>query len=340
MFRHYQVRLPRNTTIRYNQVMQGVLEPHRHRFAGSGRYNSFGAFLREKFGCRVYKVIVDAGFTCPNRDGTVATGGCTYCNNDVFRPDAVNRRHPVPLQVSEGIEYLKRRYRAARFLVYFQPFSNTHAPLDRLVPLYESALSHPEVVGLAVGTRPDCMDEGKLSWFEDLARTQFVILEYGLESIHDRTLVRINRGHDFACWKDAVARTRNRGIGICAHVILGFPWESREEILAMAGAVSEAGIDFLKLHHLHVVRHTAMAREFEMKPFPLLEYDAYLDLVVDFLERLTPEIKLQRLFALAPESQLLGPHWGRTKAEMQRDIEHRLAQRNSWQGRLWGEGNG
>ena len=329
------VRLPRQTTIRYNQAMQQDLERNRIQFAGGGRYNAFGAYLKEKFGCRVHKVIVDAGFTCPNRDGTVAIGGCTYCNNNAFRPDAVNRLQPVTGQVSEGIEYLKRRYRATRFIVYFQPFSNTHAPLNRLVPLYESALNHPEVVGLAVGTRPDCVDEEKLAWFETLARTHLVILEYGLESIHDRTLLRINRGHDFACWKDTVARTRNRGIGICAHVILGFPWESREEILATAGAVSEARIDFLKLHHLHVIRHTAMAREFESKPFPLLEYEAYLDLVVDFLERLAPGIKLQRLFALAPESQLLGPHWGRTKAEMQRDIERRLVQRNSWQGRLW-----
>lgn len=305
-------------------------------FSGGSRYNSFGRFLKEKFGCRVHKVIVDAGFTCPNRDGFVAQGGCTYCSNDSFRPELVRRLEPVGEQVRTGIDYIKRRYRARKFIVYFQPFSNTYAPLDRLVPLYESALHQPGIVGISVGTRPDCIDDAKLAWFEELARSHFVTLEYGLESIHDRTLARVNRGHDYACWKEAVARTRSRGIGICAHIILGFPWETRKEMLAMAGAVSEAGIDFLKIHHLHVVRHTAMGREYEQTPFPLLGYEEYLELVVDFLERLRPEIRLQRLFGLAPEDQLLGPKWGKTKAEIQYGIESQLARRKSWQGRLWG----
>jgi radical SAM protein (TIGR01212 family) len=304
-------------------------------FSGGSRYNSFGGYLKEKFGCRVYKVIVDAGFTCPNRDGTAAVGGCTYCNNDAFRPQAVERLKPVPEQVRLGIQYLKRRYRARRFIVYFQPFTNTHAPLERLVPLYESALDHPDVIGLAVGTRPDCVDGLKIAWFENLARSRFVSLEYGLESIYDHTLSRINRGHDFACWLDAVRRTRNRGIAICAHLILGFPWETREQMLAAAGAVSQAGIDYLKLHHLHVVRGTAMGREYQNKPFRLLEFGEYVDLVVDFLERLDPEIKLQRLFGLAPEEQLLGPRWGKSKAEMQYSIERRLAERNTFQGHLF-----
>ncbi len=304
-------------------------------FTGGKRYNSYGSFLRERFGCRVYKVIVDAGFTCPNRDGTVATGGCTYCSNDAFRPGSVSRLQTVPDQVNRGIEYLRRRYGAGKFIVYFQPFTNTYAPLERLVPLYESSLQHPDVVGLAVGTRPDCIDEEKLAWFAGLARSRFVSLELGLESVQDRTLARVNRGHDYACWREAVERARGRGVGICAHIILGFPWETREEMLAMAPAVSEAGIDFLKLHHLHVVRHTAMGNEYRREPFPLLDYETYLALVVDFLERLHPAIKLQRLFGLAPENQLIGPLWGRAKAEIQRDIEARLASRNTWQGRLW-----
>jgi len=305
-------------------------------FPGGNRYNSFGAMLREKFGCRVYKVIVDAGFTCPNRDGTVAVGGCTYCNNDAFRPQAVDRLKPIPEQVGEGIRYLRRRYRARRFIVYFQPFSNTYAPLERLIPLYESALDHPDVIGLAVGTRADCVDDAKIAWFESLARSRFVSLEYGLESIYDETLRRINRGHDYACWLDAVGRTRNRGIGICAHLILGFPWETRAQILATADAVSKAGIDYLKLHHLHIVRNTIMGREFQKEPFLLLGFDEYVDLVVEFLERLRPEVALQRLFGLAPEAQLLGPRWGKSKAEMQYAIERRLADRNTYQGRLYG----
>jgi radical SAM protein (TIGR01212 family) len=315
--------------------MRAVSEALSGQFPGGKRYNSFGSYLKEKFGCRVYKVIADAGFTCPNRDGTVAVGGCTYCNNDAFRPQAVERLKPVSDQVRLGIQYLKRRYAARRFIVYFQPYTNTYAPLERLVPLYESALDHPDVIGLAVGTRADCIDDLKLAWFENLARSRFVSLEYGLESIYDPTLTRINRGHDFACWLGAVAKTHNRGIAICAHLILGFPWESREQMLAEADAVSQAGIDYLKLHHLHVVRGTAMGREFQNRPFRLLEFGEYVELVVDFLERLDPGIKLQRLFGLAPEEQLLGPLWGKSKAEMQYGIERRLAERGTFQGRLF-----
>jgi radical SAM protein (TIGR01212 family) len=318
-----------------NEAVRPTIVPGDGPFARGGRYNAYGPFLREKFGCRVYKVIVDGGFTCPNRDGTVAVGGCTYCNNDSFRPEAVNRLKPIREQVENGIDYLRRRYRARKFIVYFQPFTNTYAPVERLVPMYESALDHPEVVGLSVGTRPDCVDDAKLAWFEELSRRYFVTLEYGLESIYDRTLARINRGHDYRCWLDAVARTRNRGIYLCTHLILGFPWERREEILAMAPVISALGIDFLKLHHLHIVRHTALGREYQSQPFPVLGYREYLDLVVEFLEALNPAMRLERLFGLAPEDQLLAPHWGKTKAEIQYDIEKTLAARETYQGRLY-----
>jgi len=232
---------------------------------------------------------------------------------------------------------LRRRYRAEKFIVYFQPFTNTYAPLETLVPLYESSLHHPDVVGLAVGTRSDCIDEEKVAWFERLAHRYFVTLEYGLESIHDRTLVRINRGHDFRCWLNALQLTRGRGIAICTHLILGFPWETRDEMLAMAEAVSDVGLDFLKLHHLHIVRHTALGREYERQAFSLPGYQDYLDLVVDFIERLDPHIRIERLFGLAPEDQLLGPHWGKTKSEIQYGIEQALVKRNTYQGRMRGE---
>lgn len=321
--------------MRYNSEMpDDAPVPGHGPFAGGNRYYSYGACLKQRFGCRVYKVIVDAGFTCPNRDGTVAVGGCTYCNNESFRPEAVRRLLPIREQVRQGIEYLRRRYRSRKFVVYFQPFSNTYAPIERLVPMYEEALAHPEVVGLAVGTRPDCIDEEKLAWFENLAKSRFVTLEYGLESIYDATLVRINRGHDFSCWTEAVARTRGRGIDVCTHVILGFPWESRDEILAMPGVVSKAGIDSIKLHHLHVVSHTALAREYRRQPFRVLDYPEYLELVIDFLELLSPGIRVERLFGLAPEEDLIAPKWGKTKAEIQYDIECRLASRGTWQGRL------
>jgi radical SAM protein (TIGR01212 family) len=298
------------------------------------RYNAYGPFLKQKFGCRVYKVSVDAGFTCPNRDGTAGLGGCTYCNNDSFRPATAAGPKPLSEQIKEGTDYLKRRYGAGKFIVYFQPFTNTHAPLQALVPLYETAVAQPGVVGISLGTRPDCVDDEKLAWLQQLARDYFVTLEYGLESTHDRTLMRINRGHNFQSWTDAVNRTRNRGIWLCAHIILGFPWETREEMLSAAPALSDKGLNFLKLHHLHVVRGSAMAEEYRKNPFPLFGLEEYADLVVDFLERLSPAIVIERLFGFAPPDQLIGPLWGKSKAEIRRCIEQRLAERDTYQGRL------
>lgn len=296
------------------------------------RYNAYGQFLKNRFGCRVYKVSVDAGFSCPNRDGTVSTGGCTYCNNDSFSPRTANRFKSVSEQVREGIAYYRSRAKADRFIVYFQPFSNTHAPLDQLRPLYEEALNSPDVVGISVGTRPDCIDEEKIEWFESAAARHFITLEYGLQSVNDATLARINRGHDFRCWADAMRRTRGRGIWLGAHLILGFPWESREDILRAADILSESGLHFLKLHHLHVVRNTVMGEEYEARPFPLPALDEYSDLVIDFLERLSPHIIIERLFGTAPRDQLIAPIWGKSKAEIQRYIEQRLVQRKAFQG--------
>jgi uncharacterized protein len=298
------------------------------------RYNTYGRFLKERFGCRVYKVSVDGGFSCPNRDGTIAIGGCTYCNNDSFRPKSATRLKPVSEQVEEGIDFLRRRYGAEKFIVYFQPFTNTHAPLSALVPLYEAALHHPDVVGLSLGTRPDCIDEEKIVWLEKLARTHFVTLEYGLQSIYDSTLERINRGHNFQCWLDAMSCTRDRGIWLCTHLILGFPWESREEMLHAADVLSCKGLNFLKLHHLHVVRGTAMESEYRANPFRLPGLEEYADLVVDFVERLSPQIYMERLFGTAPADQLIGPIWGKSKAEIQRHIDQRFIERETYQGRM------
>ena len=296
-------------------------------------YNSYGRFLKQKFGCRVYKVSVDGGFSCPNRDGTVAVGGCTYCSNDSFRAKSANRLKSVSDQVKEGIEFLREHTGSGKYIAYFQPFTNTHAPLEKLIPLYESAIDHPEVVGLSLGTRPDCMDDEKIAWLEKLARTHFVTVEYGLQSIQDATLARINRGHDFQCWVDAMRRTRDRGIWLCTHLILGFPWETREEMLRAADVFSEQGVNILKLHHLHVVRNTAMEREYQANPFPLLRLEEYAELVVDFLERLNPDIMIERFFGTAPRDQLIAPIWGKSKAEIRGYIERRLIARNTWQGK-------
>jgi radical SAM protein (TIGR01212 family) len=297
------------------------------------RYNPYGRFLRDKFGCRVYKVSVDGGFTCPNRDGTVARGGCTYCNNESFRPRNASRLKSVSEQVKTGIEFLRERRGAEKFVIYFQPFTNTHAPIEKLIPLYETALDHPDVVGISLGTRPDCIDEGKIAWLEKLSNTHFVTLELGLQSVHDTTLARINRGHSFECWLDAMRRTRNRGIWLCTHLILGFPWESREEMLQAADVISDQGLNILKLHHLHVVRDTALENEYRSQPFPLLGLDEYAELVVDFLERLSPAIFIERLFGTAPRDQLIGPVWGKSKAEIRSYIERKLAYRGTYQGR-------
>ena len=297
-------------------------------------YNSYGRFLRQKFGCRVYKVSVDGGFTCPNRDGTVAVGGCTYCNNESFRPASASRPKSVATQVKEGIEYLRKRYAAEKFIAYFQPYTNTHAPLEVLIPLYEAALDHPDVVGLSLGTRPDCVDEFKLDWLENLASKCFVTVEYGLQSIYDATLARIHRGHDFRCWADAMDRTRDRGIWLGTHLILGFPWETRDEMLRAADVLSGRGLNFLKLHHMQVVRNTGLAREYQEKPFRLLELGEYADLVVDFVGRMDPGIHIERLFGAAPEQLLIGPAWGKSTAETRHIIERKFAERGVRQGSL------
>jgi len=285
---------------------------------------SYGRFLRDKFGCRVYKVSIDAGFNCPNRDGSLSTAGCAYCNGDSFRPKTSDSLKPIEQQIKEGTDYLRLRYGAEKFIAYFQSATNTYAPLEVLAPLYEAAVAQPDVVGLAIGTRPDCIDKEKLAWLQRLAEKYFVTIEYGLQSASDETLRRINRGHDVASWRNAVAMTRGRGIYIGTHLILGFPWESREEALSGARVVSEEGIDFLKLHHLHIVHGSTLAEEYLKRPFHLPDLEQYAELTAAFLKRLSPDIYIERLFATAPAGQLIAPVWGKSKAEIQRYILEKL----------------
>jgi uncharacterized protein len=297
------------------------------------RYNAFGRHMKELYGAPVYKVNVDAGFTCPNRDGTVATGGCIYCNNDSFRPAACAGSSSLGEQIRKGIPYLRSRYGAEKFIVYFQPYSNTYADVGLLERLYREALDHPGVVGLAIGTRPDCVDEEKIALLESLARDRFILVEYGLQSIHDRTLEFINRGHDYACFKNALALTTGRGIRVGAHLILGFPTETREDMLGMADELSGLPLDFLKIHQLQVVRETALADLHGAKPFPTFGYAEYLDLLADFLERLSPDLVIQRLFASAPDDILIAPVWHKTRSEFLRDLDALMARRESFQGK-------
>lgn len=301
------------------------------------RYNSYGRFLKEKFGRRVHKLPVHAGFTCPNRDGTVAVGGCTYCNIDSFTPRAARARVPIKEQVQAGIDYLKKRIGAKAFIVYFQPYSNTYAPLDRLEHLYAEALDHPEIVGISVGTRPDCIDADMLAYFEQLSQDYFVTIEYGIESVDDETLKLVNRGHDYACTVQAIERTANHGIHICGHVILGFPNETKDQMLNIADEVSKLRLNFLKIHNLHIVRYTQMAKEYLKNPFHLFSFDEWVDFVCRFLERLSPQIIVERLYGDAPKDLLIAPEWRRNGSSIIQAIQKELERRKTSQGRLYEE---
>jgi radical SAM protein (TIGR01212 family) len=297
------------------------------------RYTAFGQYMKDLYHAPVYKVNVDAGFTCPNRDGSVATGGCIYCNNNSFRPAACTSSVSLREQIGKGIPYLRSRYGADKFIVYFQPYTNTYASVDVLERLYRDALANPGVVGLAIGTRPDCVDEEKIALLESLAKDSFILVEYGLQSVYDKTLAFINRGHDYARFKDAVALTTGRGIRVGAHVILGFPTETREEMLGMADELSRLPVGFLKIHQLQVVKATALAGLYAEKPFATFGYHEYIEMLADFLERLSPDIVLQRLFAAAPDDILIAPVWNKTRSEILRDLDQFMEQRGSYQGK-------
>ena len=298
-------------------------------------YNAFGQHMKDLYHAPVYKVNVDAGFTCPNRDGSVATGGCIYCNNDSFRPAACTSAQSVRRQIEKGIPYLHNRYGAGKFIVYFQPYTNTYADVETLRKLYLEALDNPDVVGLAIGTRPDCIDEEKIALLEGLARDHFILVEYGLQSIYDKTLKFINRGHSYECFRKALAMTEGRGIRIGAHLILGFPTETRDEMLGMAGEMSNLPVEFLKVHQLQIVKGTALEAMYASSPFDTFGYQEWIEIVADFLELLSPEIVLQRLFASAPDAILVAPVWNKNRSELLRDLDDYMDKRGSYQGKLY-----
>jgi radical SAM protein (TIGR01212 family) len=297
------------------------------------RYNSFGSYIREKFGAKVYKVNVDAGFTCPNRDGTIGTTGCIYCNNDSFRPNSCKPTISIGEQIRNGIAHIGKRYKAEKFLVYFQPYTNTYAPVEELERLYKAALVEPSVIGLAIGTRPDTVDDEKIRLLEELAKRYFIIIEYGMQSIYDRTLEFINRGHDYNTFLKALDMTKGRGIYSGAHVIVGFPTESKEEMLFMADEISHMPVDFLKIHQLQVIKDTPLEIMYGEHPFHVFDYEEYLEFVATFIGRLSPKIILQRLFATAPDNILIAPRWDKSRQEILRDIEKRLESRDIHQGK-------
>ena len=303
------------------------------------RYNSYIGYFRKTYGERLQKVVVDAGFTCPNRDGLVGTGGCTYCDNAAFHPGYSTAGIPIHEQIDEGIKFHRVRYRKAeKFLAYFQPYSNTYAPLDRLRTLYEEALSHPLVAGIVIGTRPDCVDEEKLDWLASLARSHVVVIEYGIESVYDRTLRRINRGHTFEDALRAVEMTAARGLTQGAHFIFGLPGESVGDMLAYAPIINSMPLHSVKFHQLQIVRGTAMEREFASRPSDFVSFSlkGYLDFMTDLLERLRPDLYIERFAGEVPPRFVNSTPWGLLRnTELIRLLEQRLEERDTFQGRLY-----
>lgn len=299
------------------------------------RYREFGDFLRERFPFKAQKIAINAGFTCPNRDGSKGRGGCTYCNNQTFNPSYCQTDKSVADQLAEGVRFFSRKYPEMRYLAYFQAYTSTYGEQERLERLYEEALSYPGVVGLVIGTRPDCMPDRLLDYLARLSERVLVLVEYGVESTLDRTLRRINRGHDFAEAEEAIRRTAARGIAVGAHLILGLPGESRDEILGHADRLSDLPLTTLKLHQLQLIRHTRMVLEFERQPedFHLFTVDEYIDLAIDFIERLDPAIALERFVSQSPKELLIAPDWGLKNYEFTARVNRRLAERDSWQGK-------
>ena len=325
------------------------------KFGNGKRYNSFVGYYREKYGERLQKIVLDAGFTCPNRDGTVGRGGCTYCDNAAFHPGYSTPGKTLRQQTDEGIEFHRVRYRnAGHYLAYFQSYSNTYAPVERLRELYVEALSHPEVAGIVIGTRPDCVDVEKLDmiaalkdgsllpeWRREVGgktlHAPVVTVEYGIESCFDTTLARINRGHDFACARKAVEMTAERNIDTGAHFILGLPGETREMLLEQTSLINDMPLRSVKFHQLQIIKGTAMEREYARNPGDFLRFgmEEYLDFVIDILERLRPDLYIERIAGEVPPRFVNETPWGLVRNfELLRMLDKRLEERGTWQGRL------
>lgn len=320
-------------------------------FPDGKRYSSFVGYFKRKYGERLQKIVLDAGFTCPNRDGKVGRGGCTYCDNAAFHPSYSTAGKSLQQQLDEGIEFHKVRYRTTEhYLAYFQSYSNTYAPLERLRELYEEALSHPDVVGIVIGTRPDCVDEHKLDYLAQLARSPFpdgaphrpfasplVIVEYGIESCYDQVLDRINRGHDFPTARKAVQMTAERGLDVGAHFILGLPGETRQMMLDACALINDLPLRSVKFHQLQIVKGTRMEAEYARCPddFERFSLEEYIDFFVDMLERLRPDLYIERFAGEVPPRFVNETPWGLIRnVELLRLLDTRLEERGTWQGRL------
>ncbi len=299
------------------------------------RYLNYNDVLRRKFSNRVQKISINAGFTCPNRDGSKGWGGCTYCNNQSFSPDYCRPTKNIRQQVEEGIGFFnKAKYENQLYLAYFQSYTNTYDSIEKLRRLYEEALAHPKVAGIIVGTRPDCVNDELLDYFAELSGRYYVMIEYGVESTNDDTLRFINRGHDYACAETAIRNTAQRGIYTGAHLILGLPGESRELILSHADTISQLPLSAIKLHQLQLIKGTQMLRQYEENPgiFKLYTVDEYVDLLIDFIERMNPSIAIERFVSQSPAALLFAPDWKLKNFEFVDKVKKELQARNTYQG--------
>ena len=275
------------------------------------QYNDFGTWLRKRFpDFRVQKISIDAGFTCPNRDGRISTGGCTFCDNRTFNPSYCDRRKSIREQLREGKRFFNRKYSDMKYLAYFQAFTNTYGSLDSLRRMYEEALAEEDVVGLVIGTRPDCISAPLLDYLEQLSRQTFLIVEYGIESANDDTLRRINRGHTFECSRKAVEMTAERGILTGGHIILGLPGEDREESLRQAPIISSLPLNILKIHQMQIIKGTRLAEEYLQNPFHLYTVEEYVRLIADYISLLRKDLVLERFVSQSPPELLIAPRWG------------------------------
>jgi hypothetical protein len=306
----------------------------------SKRYNDFSTYFRNKFSGRVQKISIDAGFTCPNRDGAKGKGGCTYCNNKTFKPSYTNLKNSVIHQIDEGIAFFSKKYDSMQYLAYFQAYTNTYASLDDLIKLYNEALSHPKIAGLVLSTRPDAVNDEILDYLAELSKKVYVMVEFGLESHLDRSLEGVNRCHTFADSVKAIEETARRGINNCAHLILGLPGETRADWLDQAKVISGLPVKNLKLHQLQIHRQTVMEKQYKTNPemFHLFSVEEYAELVVDYLELLNPAIIVERFVSEAPSEMVIAPNWGLKNFEFVAKVEKLLKLRETWQGRLYETG--
>ncbi len=308
------------------------------KYCGDKPYNNYSTYIKSTFKHRVQKISLDTGFTCPNRDGSKGTGGCTYCNNNSFNPDYCKPQKSISEQLQEGINFFSQKYRSQQYFAYFQAYTNTYAEFELLKGMYDEAINHPDVIGMVIGTRPDCINEKIVSYLSELSQQYYISLEFGVESTINRTLNLINRCHSYEETRAAYQLADQKGLHLGAHMIIGLPGESREEILSHAGELSKLPVNTLKLHQLQIIKNTMMAHQLKTMPdmFKLFAIDEYIDLITEFIARLRPDIIIERFISESPKSLLIAPNWGGLKNfQVMNKIDQKMLEKNLYQGKYY-----